>query len=43
VAFFTSAAWCLFNAGAVQASYIFGGIVLIHYLISYDRILWLFK
>ena len=43
VVFFTSAAWCLFDAGAVHAGYIFSGIALIHYLISYDRILWLFK
>jgi hypothetical protein len=43
VIFFTSAAWCLFNANAVCAGYVFSGIALIHYLISYDRILWLFK
>jgi hypothetical protein len=41
--FFTSAAWCFFNADAMRAGYIFSGIALIHHLISYDRILWLFK
>jgi hypothetical protein len=41
--FFTSAAWCLFDAGAMFAGYIFSGVALIHYLVSYDRILWLFK
>jgi hypothetical protein len=43
VIFFTSAAWCLFNSGATNAGYIFSGVALIHYLLSYDRILWLFK
>jgi hypothetical protein len=43
VVFFTFAAWCLFDAGAVRAGYIFSGIVLIHYLVSFDRILWLLK
>jgi hypothetical protein len=43
VVFFTSAAWCLFDAHMVQAGYIFSGIALIHYLVSYDRILWLLK
>jgi len=43
VVFFSFAAWCWFDAGAMSAGYIFSGIVLIHYLISYDRILWLFR
>jgi hypothetical protein len=43
LAFFTFAAWCLFDAGAACAGYIFSGIALIHYMISYDRILWLLK
>jgi hypothetical protein len=43
VIFFTSAAWCLFNSGATNAGYIFSAVALIHYLLSYDRILWLFK
>ena len=41
--FFISAAWCLFDAGAMLAGYIFSGVTLVHYLVSYDRILWLFK
>ena len=43
VLFFTSAAWCLFDAGATLAGYVFSGIALVHYLISYDRVLWLLK
>jgi len=41
--FFISAAWCLFDAGAMLAGYIFSGVALIHYLVSYDRVLWLLK
>jgi hypothetical protein len=41
--FFTFAAWCLFDAGAMLAGYLFSGITLIHYLISYDRFFWLLK
>ena len=40
---FGSAVWCLYNSGAVNIGRIFGAIVLFHYLISYDRILWLLK
>jgi hypothetical protein len=43
VIFFTFAAWCLFDAGAIVAAYVFSGISLIHYLVSYDRILWLLR
>lgn len=43
VLFFTSAAWCLFDAGAALAGYVFSGVALIHYLVSYERVLWLFK
>jgi hypothetical protein len=41
--FFVFATWALFNAGAATFAYIFGGIVLFHYIISYDRIGWLLK
>lgn len=40
---FGSAAWCLFDAGQVLLANMFGLIVLIHYFISYDRILWLLR
>lgn len=41
--FFGGATWCLFDAGTVTAGWIFGGLSLFHYLISYDRIIWLVK
>lgn len=41
--FFGGATWFLFDTGAVTAGWIFGGLSLFHYLISYDRILWLVK
>ncbi len=43
VAFFGFATWCLFDAGALAAGRIFGGVTLFHYLISYDRLAWLVK
>ena len=42
LAFFTFAAWALRDAGAVIASWVLAGAVLFYYVISYDRILWLF-
>jgi len=41
--FFGFATWGLFDTGAVTTGWIFGGITLIHYVISYDRISWLLK
>jgi hypothetical protein len=43
VIFFGFATWGLLDAGATTAGWIFGGITLLHYLISYDRIAWLLK
>ena len=43
IVFFGFATWGLFNAGATTAGWIFGGITLLHYIISYDRINWLLK
>ena len=40
---FSFGTWCLFSAGAETAGWVFGGISLIHYILSYDRILWLLK
>jgi hypothetical protein len=43
LAFFGFATWGLFNADARLPAWIFGGVVLIHYLVSYDRIAWLVR
>jgi hypothetical protein len=40
---FGAAAWCLYDADRVILANIFGLIVLIHYVISYDRIIWLLR
>jgi len=40
---FCVAVWGLYDAGAMSAAWIFGGIVLVHYLLSYDRIRWLLR
>ena len=39
--FFSVAAWTLYNAGAVKASWIFALVALVHYTLSYDRVYWL--
>lgn len=41
--YFGSAVWALLASGESNMAYIFGGIVLVHYLVSYDRVLWLIK
>ena len=43
LAFFGFATWGLFDAGAAITAWIFGGVVFVHYLISYDRIAWLVR
>ena len=43
LAYFGFAVWSLNDAGATTASWILGISVLVHYLISYDRILWLVR
>ena len=40
---FTFAAWVLFDLGYFKTALIFTIICLLHYLVSYDRILWLLK
>ncbi len=40
---FAFAAWSLYDTGYSTLSWILTGIVLIHYIISYDRIIWLIK
>ena len=42
LAFFAFATWCLKEIGFTKASIIYGIIVIIHYILSYDRIVWLF-
>ena len=36
--YFGFAIWGLFDTGAITTGWIFGGITLLHYLISYDRL-----
>lgn len=43
LAIFVIGAWALFKSGHIKASYVFAIIVLLHYLVSYDRISWLLK
>lgn len=40
---FAFAAWTVFDMGNTILSLIFVALVLIHYIISYDRIIWLIK
>jgi len=39
--FFSSATWALFTTGATTLAWTYGIAVLVHYLVSYDRLLWL--
>jgi hypothetical protein len=43
LAVFAFATWALYHVGATKLSWTLGIIVTIHYLVSYDRILWLIK
>ena len=43
LAFFTLATWALHDLGYTSLSWIIGIIIIIHYIISYDRIKWLLK
>lgn len=43
LAYFATAAWALFASGLDQLGLAFGVLVLIHYALSYDRILWLLR
>jgi len=40
---FTIATFAIFNTGQQKIGYAFALIVIIHYVISYDRVLWLLK
>jgi Protein of unknown function (DUF2568) len=41
--FFSFATWTFHKAGATTASWIFGIVILIHYILSYDRLYWLIQ
>ena len=43
LAFFAFATWVLHDTGYIKISWAFGIIVAAHYIISYDRIIWLFR
>ncbi len=43
LAFFAFATWALYKAGATQLSWLLGGVTLIHYVSSYDRLWWLIR
>ncbi len=40
---FCCAAWALYNMGFLYSALVFSIICLLHYIVSYDRILWLMK
>lgn len=41
LAIFAGATWAIYDIGATRLSWAFGVIVAIHYIVSYDRIMWL--
>ena len=41
--FFAAATWALFSVGAAKLGWIYVIAVLVHYAVSYDRILWLLQ
>ena len=43
LAFFAFAVWSLYDMGYLSLYWILGLIVIVHYIISYDRIQWLLK
>ena len=43
LAFFGLATWSLFATGLTNLGWIYGIAVLIHYIISYDRVMWLVR
>jgi hypothetical protein len=43
VAMFGTAVWGLFDAGATLTGAVLGGLVLIHYALSYNRLVWLVR
>ena len=43
LAFFVLATWSLFATGLTTLGWIYGIAVLIHYVVSYDRVMWLVR
>ena len=43
LAFFVAAAWSLYALGATTYCWIYGSVVFVHYVVSYDRVLWLIQ
>jgi len=43
LAFFAFAAWALYDAGQPVLSLILATLVVVHYLVSYDRVKWLLR
>ena len=41
IVFFGFATWALFSVGSATLSVAFGVVVIIHYILSYDRVQWL--
>ena len=41
--FFGAAVWMLYGLGFTGLSVVLAGVVVVHYLVSYDRIQWLFS
>ena len=40
---FSLATWALYELAYTQLSWLLGSLVILHYLVSYDRIFWLIK
>ena len=43
IVFFSIGTWAIYNLGYTISAWVFGLIVAIHYILSYDRIKWLIK
>jgi hypothetical protein len=43
LSYFGFSVWALYDVGAIPAYWVLAICVLVHYLISYDRIIWLLK
>jgi len=43
IGFFSFATYCFFASGLQNAGWVFGIITLLHYILSYARILWLLR
>jgi hypothetical protein len=41
IGFFSFATWALFNIGSATLSLAFGVVIIVHYVLSYDRVKWL--